>query len=124
MKPNELPQEIQDAARLLTEALLADAQAKAYHDALAALANNPEGAALEQRFMDLYTDLLNRQQKGETLSQQDVAPFYAMRDEYYAHPLIVARNDALGAFKPLLTEAAEQISVQIGFDFIELTRME
>ncbi len=124
MKPNELPQDIQDAARALIEALQSDPQAKAYQDAVAALLNTPEAAALEKRFMGLYTDLIGRQQKGEALTQEDLAPFYAMRNEYYGHPLIVARDDALGAFKPLLAEAAEQISVQIGFDFIELTRME
>jgi cell fate (sporulation/competence/biofilm development) regulator YlbF (YheA/YmcA/DUF963 family) len=120
MNPNELSLEIQDAIRTLSDALLSDPQAKAYQEAVTAFENDPEAVALEKRFMDLYAELINRQQKGEILSQQDIAPFYTLRSEYYAHPLIVARNDALGAFKPLLADAAEQISVQLGLDFTEL----
>lgn len=122
MNPNELPQDIQNAVRTLTEALLADPQAKAYQDAVTDVENNPEASTLEKRFMDFYSDLIARQQKGEALSQKDTEPFYAMRNEYSAHPLIVARNDALGAFKPLLAEAGEQISMQIGLDFTELAK--
>ena len=120
MNPNELPQNIQDAARALSEAILADPQAKAYQSALAALENDPQAAALEKRFMDLYTDLIARQQKGEQLTEQEVQPFYALRAEYSAHPLVTARNDALGTFKPLLAEAGENISAQLGLDFTEL----
>jgi cell fate (sporulation/competence/biofilm development) regulator YlbF (YheA/YmcA/DUF963 family) len=124
MNPNELPQDIQNAAHALTEALVTDPQAKGYQEAATVFENNPEASALEKRFMDLYTDLTARQQKGAVLDQQEVQQFYAMRSEYSAHPLIVARNDALGAFKPLLAEAAEQISMQLGLDFTELAKME
>lgn len=122
MNPNELPQNIQDAARALTEAILADPQAKTYQDAVSAFEANPEAVALEKRFMDFYNALIARQQNGEKLEQQEVEKFYAMRAEYSAHPLIVARNDALGAFKPLMAEAGENISAQIGLDFTELAR--
>lgn len=123
MNPNELPQDIQDAIRALTEAILADPQAKAYQAALAALENDPQAVALEKRFMDLYTDLITRQQKGEQLTEQEVKPFYALRAEYFAHPLVAARNDALGRFKPLLAEAGENISAQLGLDFTELAHL-
>jgi len=122
MNPNELPQDIQDAARALTDALLSDPQAKAYQQAIAALENDAEAVALEKRFMDLYTALITRQQNGEQLTQQEVQPFYDLRAKYSAHPLVIARNDALGAFKPLLAEAGEAISQQIGLDFTELAR--
>ena len=120
MNPNELPQDIQDAARTLADVILADSQARTYQSAVQTFENDPEAVALEKRFMDLYAELIARQQKGEILSQQDIAPFYTLRSEYYAHPLIVARNDALGVFKPLLADMAEQISVQLGIDFTEL----
>lgn len=120
MNPNELPQDIQDAARALTDALLIDPQAKAYLEAVAALENDPDASALEKHFMDFYADLTDRQQRGETLNEEEVQRFYAMRAEYNVHPLIVARNNALSAFKPLLAEAGEQISAQIGLDFTEL----
>ncbi len=120
MNPNELPQDIQDAARSLADAILADSQARAYQSAVQTFEDDPQAVALEKRFMDLYADLIARQQKGEILSQQDMAPFHTLRSEYYAHPLIVARNDALGAFKPLLADTAEQISIQLGLDFTEL----
>ena len=120
MNPNELPQDIQDAARALTDAILADPQARTYQSAFAALESDSQASALEKRFMDLYTDLTTRQQNGEQLTEQEVQPFYALRAEYSAHPLVAARNDALGAFKPLLAEAGEQISQQIGLDFTEL----
>jgi cell fate (sporulation/competence/biofilm development) regulator YlbF (YheA/YmcA/DUF963 family) len=123
MNPNELSQDIQNAARVLTEALSADPQAKAYQSAATAFESDLEAVALEKRFMDLYADLTARQQKGEELNQEEIQHFYAMRSEHSAHPLIVARNDALGAFKPLLAEAAEQISMQIGLDFTELARI-
>jgi len=64
MNPNELPQDIQDASRALTDALLSDPQAKAYQQAIAALENDAEAVALEKRFMDLYTALVTRQQNG------------------------------------------------------------
>ena len=124
MNPNELPQNIQDAAHALTDAILSDPQAKAYQSAVAVFDGNPEAIALEKRFMDLYADLIARQQKGEILSQQDLSPFYTLRSEYYAHPLVVARNEALNAFKPILADAGEQISVQLGLDFTELAKIE
>jgi len=124
MNPNELHQDIQDAARALTNAILADPQARTYHAAFVALESDSQASALEKRFMDLYTDLTTRQQNGEQLTEQEVQPFYALRAEYSAHPLVAARNDALSAFKPLLAEAAEQISQQIGLDFTELAKPE
>jgi cell fate (sporulation/competence/biofilm development) regulator YlbF (YheA/YmcA/DUF963 family) len=124
MNPNELPQDIQDAARALSEVILSDSQAKAYQSALAALENDSQASALEKRFMDLYTDLTTRQQKGEQLTEEEVQPFYALRAEYSAHPLVAARNDAIGAFKPMLAEAGKNISAQLGLDFTELARLE
>ena len=122
MNPNELPQNIQDAVRALTDALLVDPQAKAYQDSVAAFENDPEASALEKRFMDFYASLTSRQQNGEMLKEEEIQRFYAIRAEYNAHPLVSARNDALGAFKPLMAEAGEQISAQIGLDFTELAR--
>ena len=122
MNPNELPQDIQDAARALTQAILANPQAQAYQNAVAAFEADPEAIALEKRFMDFYNDLLTRQQNGQKLEQQQVEKFYAMRAEYSAHPRIVARNDALGALKPLLADAGEQISAQLGLDFTQLAQ--
>jgi cell fate (sporulation/competence/biofilm development) regulator YlbF (YheA/YmcA/DUF963 family) len=124
MNPNELPQNIQDTARALSEAILSDPQAKAYQDAVSAFEANPEAVTLEKRFMDFYNALITRQQNGEKLEQQEVENFYAMRTEYSAHPLIIARNDALGTFKPLLAEAGEQINAQLGLDFTELAKIE
>ena len=122
MNPNELSLEIQDAVRALSDALLSDPQAKDYQEAVTAFENDPEAVALEKRFMDFYTDLTYRQQKGERLNQQEIQQFYAMRAEYSSNPLIIARNDSLSAFKPILAEAAEQISAQIVLDFTELAR--
>ncbi len=124
MNPNELSLEIQDSVRLVADAILASPQAGAYQSAVDALENDARAAALEKDFMALYADLIARQQKGELLSQQDLAPFYAMRSEYYVHPLVNARNDALGAFKPVLADAADQISLQLGRSFTELARNE
>ena len=124
MNSNELPQDIQDATRTLANAILTNPQAQAYRSAIQIFEDDPQAVALEKSFMDLYAELIARQQKGEILSQQDLAPFYTLRNKYYAHPLVVARNDALGAFKPLLAEAGEQISIQIGMDFTELAKIE
>ena len=124
MNPNELPQNIQDAARALTNAILADPQARTYQAAFAALESDSQASALEKRFMDLYTDLTTRQQNGEQLTEQEVQPFYALRVEYSANPLVASRNNALGTFKPLLAEAGEHISQQIGLDFTELAKPE
>ena len=124
MNPNELPQDIQVAVRTLSQFLLADPQAKAYQAAVIAVENDPQAFAMEKRFKDIYTNLTTRQQKGEQLSQQEVEPFYTLRAEYSAHPLVTARNDAIGALKPLLAEAAEQISSQLGMEFTELVKSE
>lgn len=122
MNANELPEEIQKAAQALAESILADPQAQAYRQALAALEADPEAVAMEKRFMDFYTSLITRQQNGEQLNQDEVQRFYALRAKYNAHPLVSARTDALGLFKPLLAEAGEAISAQIGLDFTELAR--
>jgi len=124
MNPNELPIEIQEAARALADAILADPQARTYQAAFAALESDLQASALEKRFMDMYIDLTTRQQNGEQLSQQDVEPFYALRSEYSANPLVADRNNALGAFKPLLAEAGEHISQQLGLDFTDLAKPE
>lgn len=124
MNPNELSQDIQTAAHALIAAILSDPQAEAYQAAVASFESDPQASALEKRFMDFYADLMRRQQKGEQLKQEEIQQFYALRSEYSAHPLVIARNNALGAFKPLLADAAEQISMQIALDFTELAKIE
>ena len=124
MNPNELPQDIQNAARDLANALLADPLAKAYQSAIADFDKDIKAAAVEKSFMDLYAGLIKCQHKGESFSQAEAQQFYAMRNQYYTHPLVVSRNNAMGAFKPLLADAAEQISMQIGLDFTELAKIE
>lgn len=124
MNPNELPQDIQVAARALADAALMEPPAKDYRSAVAAFEGDLRASGLKKRFMDLYAGLIARQQKGEALSRKDTEPFYDLRREYYAHPLVIARDDALGALKPILANAADQISAQLGLDFTELSRTE
>ena len=123
MDPNELPKEIRDAARSLCDVILADPQGKAFRTALFAFESDLRISALEKRVMDMYADLTIRRQKGETLEQSELDRFYELRSEYYGDPLVVARNDALGALKPLLAEAREHINAQLGLDFSELAKI-
>jgi cell fate (sporulation/competence/biofilm development) regulator YlbF (YheA/YmcA/DUF963 family) len=78
--------------------------------------------ALEQRFYDLYDELIARQQAGEALSQEQRTAFYNLRLQVQTHPNISARDEALAQLKPVLADLADEISEALEVDYTALAR--
>ncbi len=61
MNPNELPQDIQNAACALTDAVLSAPLGKVYLSAVAHCSRDPQALTLEKHLMGMCADLIGRQ---------------------------------------------------------------
>lgn len=117
-----LSPEIEQAARLLGQALHANAATQAYLEAAQRVETDPEAAALEKELYDTYEALIARQQKGEQIPHKEVEAFYALRDRFFSHPAVQERENALQPVKSLFLETAVEISAPLGVDYTTLAR--
>ncbi|MCS7248065.1 MAG: YlbF family regulator [Anaerolineales bacterium] len=113
----ELPSEIKAAALELVKAMKQDSTIRLYLSAKEAVENDPEASALESRLLELYEDLIQRQSRGEELSEEHIRAFNALRYQVRFHPLIARRENALAQIKPYLAQIAEEISDSLGIDY-------
>ncbi|MCS6907851.1 MAG: YlbF family regulator [Anaerolineales bacterium] len=113
----ELPPEIKAAALELVKAMKQDSTIRLYLSAKEAVENDPEASALESRLLELYEDLIQRQSRGEELSEEHIRAFNALRYQVRFHPLIARRENALAQIKPYLAQIAEEISDSLGIDY-------
>jgi cell fate (sporulation/competence/biofilm development) regulator YlbF (YheA/YmcA/DUF963 family) len=116
----ELTLEIKQAALDLAEAMKNDETIQIYLSAKEAVQNNPEAAGLENQLIELYESLINRQQQGEKLSEEDIEAFNSLRYQVRVHPLIKQRESALAQIKPYLAQIADEISYILGIDYTTL----
>lgn len=91
-----------------------------YLQAQAALEADPEIYAKEQHMQAMYADLATRQKVGESLARAEVDEFNTLRGEVIAHPLVVARDDALADVKTLFADAASLLSAPLEMDYTSL----
>lgn len=116
----ELTPEIKTAALALVEAMKNDPTIRRYLSAKEAVENDPEADRLETQLIDLYENLINRQQQGEKLSEEDIETFNSLRYQVRMHPLIAQRENALAQIKPYLAQIADEISYPLGIDYTTL----
>lgn len=112
-----LSPEIIAAARALGESLRQHPLVQAYHHAVACFEADHEAVDLERRLYALYTDLIRRQEEGETLSRAEVQFFNDLKQRVYQHPSIQAREAALSALKPHLASIADELTLRLGVDY-------
>lgn len=120
----ELSEEIIAAAQSLGQALRQDRDVQAYLKTLADIEADPEARALEKHLFDLYDLLTTRQHAGEQLNRAEIDEFYQMRFQVQAHPHISRRNAMLRALNPFLADTADEISAQLGVDYVNLVTAE
>lgn len=118
----QLPAALHEAARALGQALRADSGVSAYLEARARCDADASAVDLERRLASLYEELLARQQAGETLSPDERMAFFNLRRQVQTHPNIVARDEALAQIKPILADAAAEISAALEVDYTALAR--
>lgn len=116
----ELTPEIKAAALDLVNAMRQDETIQLYLSARDAVENDPQASALENQLIELYESLINRQQQGEKLSEEDIQAFNSLRYQVRVHPLIAQRENALAQIKPYLAQIADEISYTLGIDYTTL----
>jgi cell fate (sporulation/competence/biofilm development) regulator YlbF (YheA/YmcA/DUF963 family) len=119
-KNMELTPEIKQAALDLAEAMKNDETIQIYLSAKEVVQNNPQAAGLENQLIELYENLITRQQQGEKLSEEDIDAFNSLRYQVRVHPFIAQRESALAQIKPYLAQIADEISYILGIDYTTL----
>ncbi|MFN3308249.1 MAG: YlbF family regulator [Anaerolineales bacterium] len=113
----DLTPEIKTAALNLIKAMKTDQTIRIYLSAREMAENDPEASALENQLIELYERLIERQQQGEKLSEEEIESFSSLRYRVRVHPLIVQRENALAQLKPYLAQIADEISYTLGIDY-------
>ncbi len=113
----DLTPEIKTAALTLIEAMKTDQTIRLYLSAREMAENDPEASALENQLIELYERLIERQQQGEKLSEEEIEAFNSLRYRVRMHPLIIQRENALAQIKPYLAQVADEISYTLGIDY-------
>jgi cell fate (sporulation/competence/biofilm development) regulator YlbF (YheA/YmcA/DUF963 family) len=116
----ELNKEIVAAARSFGQALRKDTYIQAYLEAVADIQADQEARTLEKRLYDLFDMLSARQHAGEQLSHAEIDEFYQLRAQVQAHPSISKRDAILRVLNPFLAETADEISGQLGVDYVNM----
>jgi cell fate (sporulation/competence/biofilm development) regulator YlbF (YheA/YmcA/DUF963 family) len=117
-----LPEDVRQAAQELGHSLGASHAVKSYLAAQAHLESDPDAWALENRFQNLYQDLLARQRADEDLPREELNEFYRLRERVQSHPLIVERDLALGELKAHFADIALELSVGLQVDYPTLAQ--
>lgn len=116
----ELTPEIKTAALDLVEAMKQDTTIRRFLTAKEAVENDPQVSALEAQLIELYENLITRQQQGERLSEEEIQAFNSLRYQVRVHPLIAQRENALAQIKPYLAQISDEISYALGIDYTTL----
>lgn len=113
----DLTPEIKTAALTLVKAMKTDQTIRLYLSAREMAENDPEASALENQLIELYERLIERQQQGEKLSEEEIEAFNSLRYRVRMHPLIIQRENALAQIKPYLAQVADEISYTLSIDY-------
>lgn len=115
-----VPQEIQQAAIELGEALRQNPVMRAYLEACAAVEAEPHARNLEAEVQALADELTQRQAEGEMLSAGELDHFYRLRSEVRSNPLLAERDRCFEQLRSLLGRVNDDLSGVMGLDFREL----
>lgn len=113
----DLTPKIKTAALDLIKAMKTDQTIRIYLSARETAANDPEASGLENQLIEQYERLIERQQQGEKLSEEEIEAFNSLRYRVRVHPLIAQRENALAQLKPYLAQIADEISYTLGIDY-------
>ncbi len=114
--------DLQDAAQALGAALHASPEVQDYLQAREAVLNDAALRELAEEMERVYQDLVIRQQNGELLFPGEVNAFYALRERYTSHPLVVRYEKCQTAVKVLCEQAGSTISSILSVDYTELAQ--
>lgn len=104
----------------LGASLRASPVVQAYLQAREALMANEELRLLEAKIQQVYEDLSAREQKGEIVFPGSVREFYALRETYISHPLVVEYARCQNAVKTLFEEVGSTISSILSVEYTQL----
>ena len=112
--------ELLKAARDLGENLHQSEPVEAYLRAKVVVEADLQLAERERYLLSVFHTLVQRQQGGEQLTNQEVQEYNQLRGDLQRNPLIQARDSALGTLKSLFSSAGNEITNQLGMDFTKL----
>lgn len=116
----EISTEIRQSALTLGEALRRTRLAQEYLEARARLLADPQATELELSLDAKLAELNAQQEAGELPSPEEMEAYFALRNRAWGHPLITKANATLGLLKPLFVDIADEISAELGADFVQL----
>lgn len=112
-----LTEEITQTARQLGKALRTHQSVLAYIKARDLCIADPTASVLEQRMLDMFEDLITRQNRGEELQRSDIDAFNKLKSQVYRHPLIAERENTLQWVKTDFAGVADEINFPLGVEF-------
>jgi cell fate (sporulation/competence/biofilm development) regulator YlbF (YheA/YmcA/DUF963 family) len=115
-----LPNEIKRVAQKLGQSLRETPEVAAYLQAVQAVQDNPQAAALEEAFLALYQNLVAKQRDGQALDPTELNEYSQLREQVRFNPLIAARDDQLQMVKLVLSDAGQMMTATLGVDFSAL----
>ncbi len=114
--------DLQEAAQALGAALNASLEVQEYLQAREAMLSDSALRQLAEEMERVYQELVSRQQNGEMLFSGEVNAFYALRERYSRHPLVVHYEKCQAAVKALCEQAGSTISSILSVDYTQLAQ--
>jgi cell fate (sporulation/competence/biofilm development) regulator YlbF (YheA/YmcA/DUF963 family) len=110
-------EEIRQAAENLGKYLGADPIVIEYVSLKGKMQQDAEVVDLENKLAQLYQNLAERQQNGESLERSELDEYYNLKRQVQGHPLIVARDYQLELVKATFAEAGQRMTSILGIEY-------
>ncbi len=114
--------DLEEAAQALGAALHASPEVQEYLQAREAVLHDAALRELAEEMERVYRGLVSRQRNGELLFPEEVNAFYALRERYSRHPLVVRYEKCRAAVKALCEQAGSTISSILSVDYTDLVQ--
>lgn len=118
----QLSPEMMQAAQSLGSLLNAQPAVTEYRLAKARVDQDADALELENSHLQLYNQLIERQDRGEALDQADLDHYYALGRRLQNHPLIAGRDLSLENVKSLYAAVAEKMTATLGLEYTDFAR--
>ena len=110
-------EEIRLAAEKLGKQLGADPGVKEFVILMEKTQQNAEVIDLENRLVQVYQKLADRQQNGEVLDRVELDEYYYLKRKVQDHPLIAARDNQLEIVKAFFAQTAQRMTSVLGIEY-------
>jgi len=115
-----LPDEIQQVAQKLGQALHEAPENITYLQTAQAVQDDPQALAMEEKLRALYQRLATQERSGQALDQSELNEYYQLRERVRSNPLIATRDEQLKMVKIVFSDAGQMMTSVLGVDFTAL----